>query len=256
MKPVHPLQDRLSIPFGSVEDFRALCESLKIHGLLEPIILFEDKVLDGRRRQQACAELEIPARYQHWSGECGSPIAYVLAKNVDRRHLSVTERALIAVKALPLLKAEAAERKKASQALPGEQAHKRRQAAPAGGKGKSAAQAARAAGVSTRTVEQAARVIEHGEPDLQEALRQGRVSVSRAAELSQLSSEEQIEAARQAESAPRRTGTDAEKNARQRWRTVARLFRLCDQGGQESPEEMVALYREKLTTKAGKLDRQ
>lgn len=248
MLPVHEIQDQLNIPFGSIEDFRALVEDIRANGLLEDIVTYEDKVLDGRRRQQACAELEIEPRYVEWAGECGSPTVFVIAKNVSRRHLTVGERAVIAAKSLPLLKAEAAQRQKDSRARPGEKVGTKPQApskAPGkGGKGRAAAQAGKAAGVSARTVERAAKVQARGTAELQKAMQAGTVSVEKAAELATLTPEQQVEAVRQAESAPRREGFDEEKVWKQVARTVARLRRLCKLV-KITPEEALERYPER-----------
>src|SRR2546428_14034708 len=65
-------------------------------GLLEEIILHEGKVLDGWHRYLACRVKQVPPRLRDYAGECGCPLHFVLAKNIDRRHLTPGQRALVA----------------------------------------------------------------------------------------------------------------------------------------------------------------
>jgi hypothetical protein len=76
------------LPVDSPE-FGELVSDIGEHGLLQPIVLHEGKILDGRNRHRACQHAGVEPRFEEWSGE--SPTAYVLLFNLHRRHL--TERA-------------------------------------------------------------------------------------------------------------------------------------------------------------------
>ena len=68
------------------------------------------RILDGRNRYLACQQLEIEPRFAEWAGE-GDPTVWVLSEDLHRRHLTASQRAAIAVAALPMIKVEVAKHK-------------------------------------------------------------------------------------------------------------------------------------------------
>ena len=76
--------------------FEALVANIKTHGLHEPIILLDDKILDGRNRYRACQEAQVKPRFQQFKGD--DPLAYAIGKNLVRRHLNESQRAMIAAR--------------------------------------------------------------------------------------------------------------------------------------------------------------
>jgi hypothetical protein len=91
-----------------------LAEDIGKQGLLEPIVLDQGLILDGRNRWVACARAGCTPWTVPWEGEGGSATAYVIAKNLKRRHLDPSQRAAVAAEALPLFEAEAKQRQRAS----------------------------------------------------------------------------------------------------------------------------------------------
>ena len=89
------------------EEFKALCQDVKTHGLLNPIVLHEDKILDGRNRARACDEVGVRPKYESLANGINA-FDYVISQNVLRRHLTPSQRAILA---LELEKAFAAEPK-------------------------------------------------------------------------------------------------------------------------------------------------
>src|SRR5438128_8803674 len=77
------------------------------------VFLHEGKVLDGWHRYLACLVKHVPPRLRDYAGECGSPLSFVLAKNIDRRHLTPGQRALVAARLKPLFEEEARQRQRA-----------------------------------------------------------------------------------------------------------------------------------------------
>jgi ParB/Sulfiredoxin domain len=72
-------------------EFDELIADVKAHGLREPIVLYEGKILDGRNRYRACLKLGIdPKGMDHHDGcaAIGDPAAYVISKNIHRCHQS------------------------------------------------------------------------------------------------------------------------------------------------------------------------
>jgi ParB-like chromosome segregation protein Spo0J len=88
----HPLANIFPLMEG--EEFDALVADIKAHGLCEPIVLFEDMILEGRNRYRACKEAGVDL--DHWDKHHlaldADPIAYVVSKNLHRRHLTAEQK--------------------------------------------------------------------------------------------------------------------------------------------------------------------
>jgi ParB family chromosome partitioning protein len=76
------------------EEFAALKTDIKTNGLLEPIWLYEGKVLDGRHRYFACQETSVNPVFREYMGS--DPRGFVVSMNLKRRHLDATQRSAIA----------------------------------------------------------------------------------------------------------------------------------------------------------------
>jgi hypothetical protein len=92
-------------------EFDGLCRSLARDGLDEEIVLYEGMILDGRSREDGCRVTGVRPRYREYDGACGSPLNFVVAKNLHRRHLTEGQRAVVAVKLKPLFEEEARQRR-------------------------------------------------------------------------------------------------------------------------------------------------
>ena len=97
--PLHPLA-RLC-PEMDREQFRELKESIQTRGQDDPIVLAAGQVLDGRHRARACEELGIQPKTITYTGD--DLLGYVIAKNVTRRHLTGSQRAIVAARIANLL---------------------------------------------------------------------------------------------------------------------------------------------------------
>ena len=95
-------------PLIDGEKFQALVTDIKKNGLLEPIKLYEGKILDGRNRYHACEEAGVKARTKQYKGT--DPTAFVLSMNLERRHLTKSQRAFVALNLLPVMQKEATKR--------------------------------------------------------------------------------------------------------------------------------------------------
>lgn len=84
-------------PLMSGADFDALVADIRENGQREPIILHDGLILDGRNRARACEAIGILPRTVAWDGP-GTPDAFVISMNLHRRHLSESQRGLIAAR--------------------------------------------------------------------------------------------------------------------------------------------------------------
>jgi ParB-like chromosome segregation protein Spo0J len=96
----HPLANVFPLMDGA--EFDELIADIKANGLVEPIVMFEDMILDGRNRHRACIEGGIEPRFTAYTGD--DPAAFVISRNIRRRHLTAQQKCeLIAklIKAAP-----------------------------------------------------------------------------------------------------------------------------------------------------------
>jgi ParB-like chromosome segregation protein Spo0J len=164
-------------------EFGELVRDLQEHGLLQPIVLHDGKILDGRNRHRACRHVGVEPCFEEWSGD--SPTAHVLSLNLHRRHLTDGQKAMIAVEALPLFESEARERQREAgraTASPKRQPKTLEANLPQAPNRAPQARdrAAAATGVSGRTI-QTAKAIKAKAPDLAERVHAGTMSVHAAA---------------------------------------------------------------------------
>src|SRR5215470_6983751 len=81
----HPLAG-LFPPMEGAE-FDALVADIKANGLRGLITVYQNKILDGRNRYHACRALGIEPRLTPFTGDDGAARAFVISKNLRRRHL-------------------------------------------------------------------------------------------------------------------------------------------------------------------------
>lgn len=169
--PFHPLASIFPLLEGS--DLVSLKDDIAANGLMEPIVVLDGLILDGRNRFLAChavaaergwpdSGFEPPVRFVQYNGM--DPLNFVLSLNLRRRHLDESQRSMVAAK---LANIRNGLHKNASSA----------------NLRVSQADAARALNVSERSVTSAASVLELAIPQLQKAVETGHIAVSTAAVL-------------------------------------------------------------------------
>jgi ParB-like chromosome segregation protein Spo0J len=90
----HPLADLF--PRMRTRELADLVADIRDNGVLEPIVLLDGKVLDGRNRLAACERLSLTPPFTKFDG--GDALTFVISKNLHRRHLNDAQRAFIAAR--------------------------------------------------------------------------------------------------------------------------------------------------------------
>jgi N6-adenosine-specific RNA methylase IME4 len=164
--PFHPLAELFPLLEG--DDFASLVNDVKANGLLEPIVIHEDKILDGRNRYRACLATGVEPNLVPFAGD--DALAFVISANLHRRHLDESQRSIVAAKL--------------AQLRPGDNQHS--EGLPIG-------RASEMLNVGRRTVARAREVLDHGAPELRRAVERGEISISAAADVATRPIDEQRE---------------------------------------------------------------
>jgi ParB-like chromosome segregation protein Spo0J len=77
-------------------DLMRLAEDIKEKGQSDPVITLDGMILDGRNRYRACEINGITPRCEEYSGD--DPLGFVISHNLQRRHLSESQRTMVAAK--------------------------------------------------------------------------------------------------------------------------------------------------------------
>lgn len=99
---LHPLCTLF--PRMSGAEFDALVADVTANGLQNPIVLFDDMVLDGGNRYRACQVADVEPRFVQFTGD--SIVSFVLSANLHRRHMSAGQQAAIVSAAQDWAKAQ------------------------------------------------------------------------------------------------------------------------------------------------------
>jgi N6-adenosine-specific RNA methylase IME4 len=200
----HPLAN----VFPLIEDteFDELVTDIRASGLHEPIVMFEDMILDGRNRYRACVAAGVEPIFIVYTGY--DPVGYVISANLRRRHLDESQRAMVAAKLATLKLGD----NQHSEGLP-------------------IGRGSELLNVGERTVARAREVQEHGTPELVHAVERGAVSVSAAADVATLSVQEQREIVARGEREILRAAQEirARKAESRRAERIERLAAACNQ---------------------------
>lgn len=163
----HPLANIFPLMTG--HEFEELVSDIKSFGLREPIVRVKGSILDGRNRLRACEKAGVDPSFVDFDGD--DALRFVISKNLVRRHLKESQRALVAARLANM---------------------------PQGGRrdlrefGRiSATEAAQLLNVSPRSVSSGAQVKAHAAPSVVEAVERGVISISAADRISRLPHKEQ-----------------------------------------------------------------
>ena len=88
----HPIAEQ--IPRWGSDSFEKLCEDIATNGLVNSIVLYDGKILDGRHRYEACLEAGVKPRFVKYKGD--DPVGHVYSLNLLTREWKSGQRAMIA----------------------------------------------------------------------------------------------------------------------------------------------------------------
>lgn len=168
---------RLANLFPLIEGqaYQDLMADVLRHGVREPVWLYEGQVLDGRNRYRAAQAMGVECPFREYEGQDAT--AFVVSINLHRRHLTESQRALVAAKLANLENGQ-----KASSANLQSTAI-------------SQADAAEMLNVSTRTVASAKKIIDEAPQEVVQAVERGAMSVSLASKVAALPDADKAEIA-------------------------------------------------------------
>ncbi|RWM19641.1 MAG: S-adenosylmethionine-binding protein [Mesorhizobium sp.] len=216
----HPLAELF--PMLSEKEIGELADDIVTYGQREPIVLLKGKVLDGRNRLAACRFAQVEPRFVDFEGD--DPLGFVLSLNLHRRHLTESQRAMVAAQIIDWDR--------------GINQH------TGGSANLQTREAARRLSISERAVAAAKRIRDHGAGELVEAIREGRVSVHAGEAISDLALEAQREVlAREEKEIIARA--KAIREARQKMRHTVRLAHMdlvAEKGRASAPATLKQLY--------------
>lgn len=188
----HPLANLFPLIEGQA--FDDLVADIRANGIREPVVLWQGKILDGRNRYRAAVACGLMApngwqangrvspinlTRQFMPQAEGDPLAFVLSLNLHRRHLTTSQRAMIAAQIGRI--GHGGNRSKASY------------------EGLTLDARATQLSVGRASVERAEIVVDKGVPELCDAVKAGTVTVAAASDLATLPKDQQLAALRSAD---------------------------------------------------------
>lgn len=158
-------------PLMDESQYSDLVADIKENGLMESIVLHEEKILDGRNRYNACNDAGVEPNFVKYEGE--DALSYVISLNLNRRHLNESQRAMIGGRLANMKVGDNQYGRQNSTTLTTNK------------------DAAQKLNVSDYSIKKAKQVQKEGIEDLQKSVEAGRVSVSAASDIATLDKTEQ-----------------------------------------------------------------
>jgi ParB-like chromosome segregation protein Spo0J len=186
----HPIC--LLIPPADEDELQDLTDDIRAHGLIDPIVLFEGMILDGRSRAAACERAGVAPRYAQFQGGREDALILVISHNLKRRHLTkqAIADALVAAEDFNLHYALAGPKAENNAGCDPDAQSVIKITEPKTASSRKLAQAAGGV-VSHAMIAATRKVKEKGEPELQVAVKRGRIGVQDAAKVADLTPEQQ-----------------------------------------------------------------
>jgi DNA modification methylase len=173
-------------PMMPDDELQSLADDIAKHGLREPVVMFDGKVLDGRNRSAACAIAQVKPKTIEFNGTAADALAFVWSKNRTRRHLTSSQAAIADAKRAQLdgeyqnaiaetAKAQPKNHHQKSKSTGGKNSPSKRDDTT-----RTDAKRAEAAGTNRKYIKPAEKIVAT-RPDLAEKIEQGKLTVPQAA---------------------------------------------------------------------------
>lgn len=169
---VHPVAN--VFPMMSEAEIDDLARDILENGQREPVWMYQGQVIDGRNRMAACERIGRPPSMREFVGTDDELLPFVISLNLKRRHLSESQRAMVAANI-------------ATMRHGGDRVSEQAANLPVA----TQAEAAEMLNVSERSVRTAAKVRDEAPLEVVQAVQAGAMSVSLAAEVADLPPEVQ-----------------------------------------------------------------
>jgi hypothetical protein len=176
------------------DEFAILQDDVIDNGCRDAIVIWDGIIVDGHNRYKICKQHDISFETVKMSfNDRDDARLWIINNQLGRRNLSPVDRVALVELKRPLLEARAKERQIASGGDKRAVVKNFTQPLNNAEKGKTRDKLASEAGVSGPTYDRLKKVNERGVEELKQAVRERKVSASRAAEIAELPKEEQVE---------------------------------------------------------------
>lgn len=182
--PFHPYANLF--PMMTAAERAELVRSIGRDGQRHPVVIDEDGIIDGRNRYEACLALGLTPRTRAYDprprpqGDGPDRLAFVLAENLERRHLNESQRAMVAARLATMRQGERTDLAVASIPDQGDGSGDDSREPSANLPKVDQVTAAKMLSVSDRSVRDAKVVQTKAEPEIQRAVDAGQLAVSAA----------------------------------------------------------------------------
>ena len=172
-------------PLLSPVELQELADDIAANGQRDPVVLHKGMILDGRNRYRACNIKHLPVIFAEFKGTNDEALDFVVSKNIFRRHLEKSQRALA------MADYEEYRHGGPRRRVVFQDADLHLEGIDPARPAPTRAELADRGHVSPRLIATAAVIRDHGVPELNEAVREGELTATAAEEIAQRPTAEQ-----------------------------------------------------------------
>ena len=162
-------------------DVDTLAMDIKENGVRDEITLYHGKILDGKNRYEQARRLGVPFRTTEFVGDDDAAMRFVISKNLARRQMTESQRAYVTAELLAVRTG-----RKTGDLVQDPDAKPY-----TGNKTEERQRLAELMNIGVTTVQRVEKVMEHAIPEVNNAVKNGSMSVNAAHKLVGLSPDEQ-----------------------------------------------------------------